>query len=84
MFQNRYKSIICQEDAYLQELVRYIHLNPLRAKIVQDMDELDRYPYSGHSAVMGNVKREWQDIDYVLGCFGRKRGTAKNRYRSYV
>ncbi len=84
LFQNRYKSIICQEDAYLQELVRYIHLNPLRAKIVQDMDELDRYPYSGHSAVMGNVKREWQDIDYVLGCFGRKRGTAKNRYRSYV
>jgi putative transposase len=84
LFQNRYKSIICQEDAYLQELVRYIHLNPLRAKIVQDMDELDKYPYSGHSAVMGKVKREWQDIEYVLSCFGKKRGTAKMRYRTYV
>jgi hypothetical protein len=37
LFQNRYKSIICQEDAYLLELVRYIHLNPLRAKIVVDL-----------------------------------------------
>ena len=44
LFQNRYKSIICQEDAYLQELVRYIHLNPLRAKIVDDLKVLDRYP----------------------------------------
>ncbi len=35
LFQNRYKSILCQEDAYLLELVRYIHLNPLRAKMVQ-------------------------------------------------
>ena len=37
LFQNRYQSFICQEDAYLQELVRYIHLNPLRAKIVVDL-----------------------------------------------
>jgi putative transposase len=84
LFQNRYKSIICQEDAYLQELVRYIHLNPLRAKIVKDMEELDKYPYSGHSAVMGKVKREWQDIDYVLSCFGKNRGSSRKRYRLYV
>ena len=50
LFQNRYKSIVCQEDAYLLELVRYIHLNPLRAKIISDMKELGRYSYSGHSA----------------------------------
>jgi len=43
LFQNRYKSVICQEDSYLLELVRYIHLNPLRAKIVMDLKELDRY-----------------------------------------
>jgi putative transposase len=84
LFQNRYKSIICQEDAYLQELVRYIHLNPLRSKIVKDMDELNKYPYSGHSAVMGKVKREWQDIEYVLSYFGKNRGSARKRYRSYV
>ena len=39
LFQNRYKSIICQEDSYLLELVRYIHLNPLRAKAVVDLKE---------------------------------------------
>ena len=44
LFQNRYKSILCQEDACLLELVRYIHLNPLRAKMVADMDALDKYP----------------------------------------
>ncbi|MEJ2039013.1 MAG: transposase [Desulfosarcinaceae bacterium] len=41
LFQNRYKAILCQEGIYLLELVRYIHLNPLRAKLVTDMRELD-------------------------------------------
>ena len=44
LFQNRYKSILCQDEPYLLELVRYIHLNPLRAKIVPDLAALDRYP----------------------------------------
>jgi putative transposase len=47
LFQNRYKSILCQEDAYLLELTRYIHLNPLRAKIVPDLKALDKYAYTG-------------------------------------
>lgn len=54
LFQNRYKSILCQEDTYLLELVRYIHLNPLRAGLLPDMKALDQYPYSGHSVIMGN------------------------------
>ena len=41
LFQNRYKSSICQVDAYLRELVRYLHLNPLRAKIVSGLSELN-------------------------------------------
>ena len=45
LFQNRYKSILCQEDAYLLELVRYIHLNPVRAKLVTDYNELQNYPF---------------------------------------
>jgi len=84
LFQNRYKSIICQEDAYLQELVRYIHLNPLRAKIVIGLKELDRYSYSGHSALTGKKKRQWQDIEYVLGFFGPRVSEARKGYESYV
>jgi putative transposase len=84
LFQNRYKSIVCQEDVYLQELVRYIHLNPLRAKIVASLKELDGYPYCGHSVLMGKKKRQWQDVAYVLGFFGKRVGEARKRYVSYV
>lgn len=52
LFQNRYKSFLCQEDVYLKELVRYIHLNPLRAGIVAAMKELDKHPWCGHSVLM--------------------------------
>ena len=83
LFQNRYKSIICQEDVYLQELVRYIHLNPLRAKIVADLEELDRYAYCGHSALMGK-KRKWQNSEFVLGLFGKRTAEARRNYRAYV
>jgi REP element-mobilizing transposase RayT len=58
LFQNRYKSIVCQEEAYLVELVRYIHLNLLRSGLVKDLNELEQSPWSGHSALMGKVKRE--------------------------
>ncbi len=57
LFQNRNKSIVCQEDVYLKELVRYIHLNLLRAGLVKDLKELNRNPWSGHSALAGKVKR---------------------------
>ena len=84
LFQNRYKSIVCQEDVYLKELVRYIHLNPIRAGIVSSLSELNRYPYSGHSALMGKTKRPWQDVDYVLGYFGRRGFSARKAYLSHV
>src|SRR4030067_2525501 len=57
LFENRYKSILCDEDNYLLALVRYIHLNPVRAKIIQTMTEMHKYPWSGHSAVMGKNAR---------------------------
>ncbi len=84
LFQNRYKSIVCQEEVYLRELVRYIHLNPIRAKIVLSLSELNRYAYSGHSVLMGRRNRSWQDVDYVLSYFGKTPGRAKNAYHSYV
>jgi putative transposase len=84
LFQNRYKSIICQEETYLRELVRYIHLNPVRAKIVQTMEELRHYKYSGHSVLMGNAKRGWQDTEYVLSYFGKSVRKARKEYESFV
>ena len=84
LFQNRYKSIICEEDAYFTELVRYIHLNPLRAKLVKSLAQLDRYRWSGHSVILGKVKNDWQDQDYVLKWFGKKEGEARRAYRNYV
>ena len=81
LFQNRYKSIVCQEDTYLMELVRYIHLNLLRAGIVKDITGLNRNPWSGHSVLLGNKKREWQNTEYVLSYFGSKKVCIKNYYK---
>jgi putative transposase len=84
LFQNRYKSILCQEDAYLLELVRYIHLNPLRAGIVNSMHQLDRHRYCGHSTLMGKRNYDWQDTNYVLNLFGKKASSARKGYRAFV
>lgn len=83
LFQNRYKSIVCQEDLYLTELVRYIHLNALRAGLVDNLKELNRYPWSGHSALVGRVKRKWQNCDYVLSFFGGGHHGRQN-YLNYI
>ena len=84
LFQNRYKSILCQEDNYLLELVRYIHLNPLRAKLVGSINELNTYDYSGHSVLMGKKNAGWQNVNKVLGMFDRKVPLARQRYRGFV
>ena len=84
LFQNRYKSILCQEDPYLLELVRYIHLNPLRAKVVETMKQLARYPYCGHSSLLGHNDSGWQDVHKVLSLFGKRVTSARKRYRSFV
>jgi len=84
LFQNRYKSILCQEDTYLLELVRYIHLNPLRAGLVRDLTALDKYSFSGHGVIMGRYSNNWQDTDSVLGLFGEKVSAARRQYRAFV
>jgi REP element-mobilizing transposase RayT len=84
LFQNRYKSILCEEDPYLLELTRYIHLNPLRARMVKDLRELRVYPWAGHSAIMGKQERGWQDVGAVLGYFGRRKKRSSVVYEKYV
>ncbi len=84
LFENRYKSILCDEDAYLLALVRYIHLNPLRANIVETMDQMDHYPWSGHCALLGQVEYSWMDAAYILSQFGDTRRKAITGYRQFV
>ncbi|HAK59545.1 MAG TPA: hypothetical protein DCO77_04070 [Nitrospiraceae bacterium] len=84
LFENRYKSILCEEERYFLALIRYVHVNPVRAGIVKTLDELDRYPWSGHSAVMGKQTYHWMDTDYVLQQFGTKKRAARKEYRQFV
>ncbi len=84
LFQNRYKSIVCDEDDYLLELVRYIHLNSLRAGLVTSIDQLDTYQWSGHSVIMGNHALTGQAVDEVLQFFELRKNSAMVKYRQYV
>ena len=84
LFQNRYKSFLCEEEVYLKELVRYIHLNPLRAQQVQDLKALKKYQWCGHGALMGQFDAGFQDTAYVLGLFGHSTRQARRAYESFV
>ena len=84
LFQNRYKAIVCEEEPYLLELVRYIHLNPVRAGLVKDMDGLRTSRLSGHAVIMGNRSQRWQDVEGVLEHYGRKRRSAQLAYERFV
>jgi REP element-mobilizing transposase RayT len=84
LFQNRFKSIVCEEDAYFKELVRYIHLNPLRANLVESLAELESFPWCGHSVLLGKIENDWQDSDYVLKWFGSGQKDARRTYRQYI
>jgi len=84
LFQNRYKSIVVDEAVYLLELVRYIHLNPVRTQVVPDLRALARYPWSGHSALCGTVPRPWQDPQTILAQFDPRPGRARRAYQTFV
>jgi putative transposase len=81
VFQGRHRSILCQSDRYLAELVRYIHLNPVRAAMVKLPEE---YPYSSHRAYLGLERDDLTDVDPVLRLFGSKRASAREQFISYV
>lgn len=84
LFQNRYKAIICQEEPYLLELIRYIHLNPVRAKIASTMEELSRYPFSGHALLIGRKNCDWFAKDRVLSHFGKGLKKAREAYLAFI
>jgi putative transposase len=84
LFQNSFKSILSQEDAYLLELVRYIHLNPLRAKLVSDINALNKYANNGHSVILGKYSNNSQDTRAVLRLFSNTVSQARRSYREFV
>jgi REP element-mobilizing transposase RayT len=81
LFQGRYKAIVVDADVYLAELVRYIHLNPVRAKLVKDPE---KYRWSGHSAYMGQETLPWLTTEWVLSQFAQRLKTARRRYDEFV
>jgi REP element-mobilizing transposase RayT len=81
LLQGRHKAILCQSDRYLSELVRYIHLNPVRAGMV---DKPEQYKYSGHRSYLGLEPAGIVDVDPVLRHFGVKKTVARERYRQFV
>jgi hypothetical protein len=84
LFQDRYRSLVTQDQRYVQELLRYIHLNPLRAGICADLDKLDNYPWTGHAILMGRQSCSFQDTWTVLRRFGRTVEKARQSYRAFV
>ena len=84
LFQNRYKSIVCEDEPYFLELVRYLHLNPLRAGLVPDLATLATYPYSGHAVLLGRQPAPWQATAAVLGRFSTKPPQAQAQYQQFI
>ncbi|CAN5596726.1 transposase [soil metagenome] len=81
LFQGRHRAILCQSDAYLAELVRYIHLNPVRAKMV---DAVEQYPFSSHLAYLGLVSEGITDVDPLLRRYGPNKILARQRFVEFV
>jgi len=84
LFQNRYKSIVCDDEVYRLELLRYIHLNPLRAGIVSDLGELGRYQWCGHRQLIGAGPYEFLAKAELLSLFSKSKKTAVRRYLDFL
>jgi len=82
LFQGRYKAILVDIDEYAKELSRYIHLNPVRAKMVKTPEE---YEWSSYQPYIGKKKPpEWLYRDFILGYFGKKVSIAQKGYHKFV
>ena len=82
LFQGRFKGVLVDADEYLKHLSRYIHLNPVRAGMVEDCKD---YQWSSYPVFGGYVKSpEWLETDWMLSLFGDNRDIANKRYREFV
>lgn len=81
LFQGRYKAVLVASDAYVQELIRYVHLNPVRAGMRR---KPERYRYSSHRDYIRGKEPEWLTTRNVLGMFGSRLSTARKRFAQFV
>lgn len=81
LFERRYRAFLIQDDTYLLELVRYIHMNPVRAGLV---DRCDDYEWSSHSAYLDSGRPEWLTVDCVLQMFGQSDECAQRNYAEFI
>ncbi len=81
LFQGRFKAILVDEDSYLLEMVRYTHLNPVRAGMVKDIRD---YPWSSHAAYMGFETIPWLETETVLSRFSDRLAAARQRYAEFI
>jgi putative transposase len=82
LFQGRFKAVVVDADEYLKHLSRYIHLNPVRARMVESCKE---YPWSSYPVFGGYEKApEWLETDWLLSLFDQHRKKAMERYREFV
>jgi REP element-mobilizing transposase RayT len=84
LFQDRFRSILVEEDAHLRALLRYVHLNPVRAKLVPSLDALARHPWTGHIRLMGFQRAGFQAVDQVLGWFSPDPRAARCALRRWM
>ncbi len=84
LFQNRFKSIVVEEETYFLELLAYIHLNPARVGIVNSMAALAHYRYTGHAVIMGRRQYPIQDLGPVLERFSATLPKARAEYEDFV
>jgi putative transposase len=84
LFQNRFKSVVCEKDTYFQELLAYIHLNPLRARLVPTLESLESDPWSGHGALLGKTEVAWQSVEETLAHFGKRVSGARKSYLEFM
>lgn len=84
LFQNRYKAILCDEEQYFHRLIAYIHLNPLRAEIIKSLEELRKYKWCGHKALMGECPAVFLERDYVLRHFSSNEREAVKKYEGFI
>lgn len=81
LFERRYRATLIQQDQYLLEVVRYIHLNPVRANIVKSLDD---YRWTSHHAYTGRRRPPWVTTDFILNCFDERLNGARAAYRRFV